>query len=189
MTLPLPHRRRVATVLFAVTIIVCCSEVARADGGRLVHSERVQDWIVSIFVAPNPPHVGLIDVSVLVQEATSGNVISNADIAVTLRAVNADDMTASAPASRNYATNKLLQSALLLAPIAGEWHGTIFCRVENKNAEISFPLHIAAAPLELNKRVLWILWPIAIVLVYVAHRLIGSHRSMKSNVLERSIEY
>jgi hypothetical protein len=171
MTPSLLHQRRIAAALFALTAIACSGESACADGGLLVRVERTNGWIVSVFVAPDPPRVGPVDVSVLVQEEASGSVIADADIAVTLTAGgDAEGVTTSAPASRNQATNKLLQSALLEASTPGDWQGTIDCRVGDAMAEIPFTLQTAAAPPAWTKLAPWILWPLAAAAMFVAHR-------------------
>ena len=165
---PSSQQHRISVALLALTMLACSGEVARADGGRLVRVERTNGWIVSVFVAPDPPRVGPVDVSVLVQEEASGSVIVDADIAVTLKAV--EGATTSAPANRTQATNKLLQSALLTTPSAGDWQGIIDCRVGNAKAEIPFTLQVAAAPPAWTKLAPWILWPFAAVAIFVAHR-------------------
>ncbi len=171
------QQRRISATLLALTMIACSGEVARADGGRLVRVERMHGWIVSVFVAPDPSRVGPVDVSVLVQEEASGSVISDAEIAVTLTAASdAKGATTSAPASRTQATNKLLQSALLTASSAGDWQGTIDCRVGNAKAEIPFTLQIAAAPPAWTKLAPWILWPLAAAAIFVVHRTLGRKR-------------
>ena len=169
---PLSSQQRLISVaLLALTMIAGSGEVVRADGGRLVRVERTNGWIVSVFVAPDPPRVGPVDVSVLVQEESSGSVIVDADIAVTLTAAgDAEGVTTSAPASRAQATNKLLQSALLTAPSAGDWQGTIDCRVGNAKAEIPFSLQVVAAPPAWTKLAPWILWPLAAAAIFVVHR-------------------
>jgi hypothetical protein len=172
------QQRRISATLLALTMIAGSSEVVRADGGRLVRVERTNGWIISVFVAPDPPRVGPVDVSVLVQEEASGSVIADADIAVTLTADDdAEGATTSAPASRSQATNKLLQSALLTASSAGDWQGTIDCRVGNARAEIPFTLQIASAPPVWTKLAPWILWPFAAVAIFVAHRTLGRKRA------------
>jgi hypothetical protein len=177
MTPSLHHQRRIAAALFALTAIACNGESVRADGGRLVRIERTNGWIVSIFVAPDPPRVGTVDVSVLVQDSTNGSVIADADIAVTLTAGgDAEGVTTSAPASRNQATNKLLQSALLEASTSGDWKGTIHCSIGSRRAEIPFELQIAAAPPAWTKLAPWFLWPFAATAIFCAHRAMARKR-------------
>jgi hypothetical protein len=114
---------------------------------------------------------------VLVQDAASGGVIDDAEIVVTLTAgEDAEDLTTSAPANRNQATNKLLQSALLEAPSAGGWQGIIHCSVGNTRAEIPFALQIATASPAWTKLAPWFLWPSAAVAIFVTHRALGRKR-------------
>jgi hypothetical protein len=157
--------------------ICCTGNRARADGGRLVRVERAHGWIVSIFVAPDPPRVGPIDVSVLVQEEASGTVVADAEIAVTLNSLSDPSIALSAPASRQQATNKFLQSALLVAPGAGDWLGTIHCSAGNDKAEITFSLQVDAAPPAWTKVAPWFLWPLAAAMVLVAHRTLARKRT------------
>ncbi len=159
------------------TLSICCSyDRAQADGGRLVRVERTQGWIVSIFVAPDPPRMGPIDVSVLIQEEASGTVVANAEIAVAFTFQSDPSIALSAPASRERATNKLLQSALLVAPSAGDWQGTIHCSVGSEQAEIPFALQVEAAPPAWANVAPWFLWPLAAAAVFVAHRTLGRRR-------------
>lgn len=177
MTPALLRQRRIATTLFALTAIACDGDVACADGGRLVRVERTNGWIVSVFVAPDPPRVGPVDVSVLLQDEANGSVIADADIAVTITAGgDAAGATTSAPASRTHATNKLLQSALLETPSAGDWQGTIDCRTRNTKAKIPFTLQVAAASPAWTKLAPWFLWPFAAAAMFVAHRTLGRKR-------------
>jgi hypothetical protein len=159
--------------LLGMLSICCTGNRARADGGRLVRVERAHGWIVSIFVAPDPPRVGPIDVSVLVQEEASGTVVADAEIAVTLTSQSDPSIALSAPASRQQATNKLLQSALLIAPSPGDWLGTIHCSAGSEQAEIPFALQVDAASPAWTKVAPWFLWPLAAAAVFVAHRTLG----------------
>lgn len=162
--------------LLGVSSIVSSNQHAQADGGRLIRVERSHGWIVSIFVAPDPPRVGPIDVSILIQEEATGTVINDAEIAVTLTSLRDTNVTLSAPASRRQATNKLLQSALLVAPSPGEWQGTIHCSAGSEQAEIPFALQVDAAPPAWTKVAPWFLWPLAAAAVFVAHRTLGRKR-------------
>ena len=159
--------------LLGILSICCTDNHALADGGRLMRVERTHGWIVSIFAAPDPPRVGPIDFSVLVQNEASGTVVADAEIAVTLSLQSDPSTTLSAPASRQQATNKLLQSALFLAPSAGDWKGTIHCSAGIDTAEIPFTLQVGAAPPAWTKVAPWILWPFAAAAIFVAHHTLG----------------
>lgn len=166
------------TAWFLGILSICYSyNRAQADGGRLVRVERTHGWIVSIFAAPDPPRVGPIDVSVLVQEEATGKVVADAKIAVALTSQSDPSTTLSAPASRQQATNKLLQSALLVAPVAGDWLGTIHCSAGTDTAEIPFALRVDEASPAWTKLAPWFLWPLAAAAVFVAHRTLDRNRN------------
>jgi hypothetical protein len=169
-------RIRITAWLLGMLSICCNYDRAQADGGRLIRVERTHGWTVSIFAAPDPPRAGTIDVSVLVQEEASGTVVADAEIAVTLTSQSDPSIALSAPASRQQATNKLLQSALLVAPSAGDWLGTIHCSAGSDKAEIPFALHVNAAPPAWTKVAPWFLWPLAAAMVFVAHRTLARKR-------------
>jgi hypothetical protein len=180
----LSNCRRWLSLVAAFTLTATLlGEIAAADGGRLVRIERTQGWIVSIFVTPDPPRVGPLDVSVLVQDGASGQVVADAEIAVTLTLQTDHDLAISAPVSRRQATNKLLQSALLEVASPGDWQGIVHCRAGDRTAEIPFALQVAEAPPTWSKLALWFLWPIAAALLFVAHRAIGRQRTLSSYAL------
>jgi hypothetical protein len=52
----------------------CCA-VALADGGRVVVVERQGDYRISVFTSPEPLRAGPIDISVLLQDAETGQPI------------------------------------------------------------------------------------------------------------------
>ncbi|HEV3303583.1 MAG TPA: hypothetical protein VG055_28285, partial [Planctomycetaceae bacterium] len=60
------------------------TSVARADGGTLRYSGRCGDRLITVFTDPTPPRAGLMDVSVLIQEASSGK--PRPDVPVTVQA-------------------------------------------------------------------------------------------------------
>jgi hypothetical protein len=163
-------RRTLVSLLLALTLAVSAHNHTQADGGRLLDSVRSNGLLVTIFAAPDPPRAGLIDVSVLLQNDSNSAVIADAEIAVTLRSTSQPDLAVSAPAIRSQATNKLLQSALIELPHAGAWNGTIHCIADGKSAAVSFALNVAESPPAWRSLAGWILWPIAVLAIFVVHR-------------------
>ena len=50
------------------TVLATSWAMAQADGGRICVSERAGPWQIAVFTSPTPPSLGLVDVSVLVQD-------------------------------------------------------------------------------------------------------------------------
>ena len=102
--------------------------------------------------------------------------IADAEIAVTLRSDATGAIAVSAPASRQAATNKLLQSALLELNVPGRWQGEVDCSVEGKRRAIPFTIE-AGPPLPAWISLwAWLLWPIGAIVLFAAHRTLAALR-------------
>lgn len=169
-------------------VSACCllgamitSRAACADGGRLVHVERVDGFIISIFVAPAPPRAGPIDVSVLLQRADDDTVIDDAQIAVSMQQASDSSMAVSGPATREQATNKLLRSAWLDIPAAGEWKGVVHCSIADRSITAPFTIEVSQALPAWTMLAPWFLWPIIIVLLFGVHRFLRRRKNPRSD--------
>jgi hypothetical protein len=165
--------RRLTLLLAALTTLAVACNRADADGGRLLRTVKAGDWRVSIFAAPDPPRVGLVDIGVLLQDDSTGAVVADAEIAVTIRAKEQHDGTplaACAAATREQSTNKLLESALIDLPSAGAWDGTIDVAVDGRTASIPFELTVSPGPPPWRALAPWVLWPGAVIALFAAHR-------------------
>ena len=108
--------RQILLLFFCVSLC-CVSSVARGDGGAVVFSGESGPLRVTMFVEPVPPRVGLIDLSLLVQDRTSLEAIEAYTAFVTLtRADSATVEEHEASMSRNEATNRLFQAATVEIP-------------------------------------------------------------------------
>jgi hypothetical protein len=148
------------------------SSVARADGGALRFSERRGDTFVAVFTSPTPPRAGLVDVSVLVQEAQSGRPLRAVPIVVHAHPAGDGRRSTSAQATTEAATNKLFQAAQLNFWEAGRWHVDVELDVPGfgQGAPIGFDMEVAAAPPPWLALGLWIGWPVVPIALFVVHR-------------------
>lgn len=158
-------------------LFVCCllfsmtpSRTAMADGGRLIGVERIDGFVISIFVAPDPPRVGVIDLSVLIQRESDSAIVEDADVAVSMALSTEFTGSVSGPATREQATNKLLRSAWLTIPTAGQWRGVVHITVAANKVEARFVVEVVEAPPAWRTIAPWVLWPFAIVFLFGAHR-------------------
>src|SRR5437588_2731753 len=104
-------------------LFLCCCllpTVARADGGTVRRSERAGGYQVTVFTAPTPFRAGPVDISVLVQDALTGEPLSQTR--VTVRMTKPDQLALEYPATPEAATNKLLHAAQFELPHPGRWN-------------------------------------------------------------------
>jgi hypothetical protein len=158
-----------------------------ADGGTLCLSQRVGDWQVSVFTSPEVLRVGLIDISVLVQDAPSGQIQETMPVTVKLECVDQRAIPLEQIATAAAATNKLFQAALFEVPQAGLWRASITIgnptvkssAMIDRSAKLAFDLSVSPplpAWLELAP---WVGWPFVIVALFLGHQSLGARHLRK----------
>ena len=163
--------RQILLLFFCVSLC-CVSSVARGDGGAVVFSGESGPLRVTMFVEPVPPRVGLIDLSLLVQDRTSLEAIEAYTAFVTLtRADSATVEEHEASMSRNEATNRLFQAATVEIPTTGSWQVKLHVDWDRSEYLFQFPLEIQAPPARFWDVLIWILLPAIPLLLFVAGRL------------------
>src|SRR5713101_6026205 len=98
--------------------LLAFSSRAQADGGFVELHQEVGPFVVTVFSAPGPLRAGPVDISVLVQDRSNRPVL---DGEVFVRLSRESGMTLVERATREMAQNKLLYSAVMNLPEAGQW--------------------------------------------------------------------
>lgn len=150
--------------------ILLTAPVARGDGGTVRASERCGPYRVTVFTSPTPLRAGSADVSVLVQDDDSREVI--ADAAVTVRAVpqGRPRDQVSAAATPEAATNKLLRAAVFDLPAAGTWDVAVAVGGPRGDGVVRFAVEVDEPPPAWADLIGWVGWPALVVAGYAAHR-------------------
>ena len=150
---------------------------ARADGGTVRLSQRARSYQVTVFTAPTPFRAGPVDVSVLVQDAGTGQVVPQAQVTVWVGQSARSRPAVAYPATTEAATNKLLHAALFDLAEPGWWEleievqgprGSARVRCEVEAAE-PWPRWLAFWP--------WISWPALAILLFGVHQLLVRTKS------------
>ena len=130
------------------------------------------DYQLTVFTSPNPLRAGPVDVSVLIQDAATGRIVSDATVAVELSHVNQSLPPIRTAATVAAATNKLLHAALVDLPTPGQWDVHIEITTARDQAPIAIAFAMDAAPPLPRWLALWpaFTWPILAVLLFAIHR-------------------
>ena len=148
--------------------------LVRADGGAVRLRGGSDDWVLTVFTAPEPLRVGMADVSVLVQRRDTGEALLDADVTLTLRPPEGAPVTL--PATRARATNKLLHSAVVELPVPGVWALSVTVRRGSGEASVAGELAVAPAGSRLsNLGQVLALPPIAVIL-FACHQVLKDRR-------------
>jgi hypothetical protein len=150
----------------------------RADGGTVVLSERAGDYQVTVLASPAVLHVGAADLSVLVQDAATGQPVDGLSVTLCLVPVGglpADELRLEA--TRAAATNKLFYAAQFDLPTAGRWQLTATVAGPLGMTTIEGILEVAGPPPRWVALWPWIGWPVVVVLLFaLRERLVCQRR-------------
>jgi hypothetical protein len=164
------HGKKMALAL--VLLMISSAGRAWADGGTLRLAEQVGPYRVAIFTAPTVLLVGPMDVSVLVQDDTSGELIPDAAVEVTLRAEDGAGPPLRAVATLEAASNKLFQAALFDLPRSGRWHAEVAIDGRGGRAQTQFSFEVGPAPPGWLEMSLWIGWPVVPLGFFIVHQVL-----------------
>jgi hypothetical protein len=171
------RRDRFAFRLLAVPALLLLPSLAAADGGTLRLSEQKGNYRITVFTAPTVLRAGPVDISVLVQEAATGEWAS--EVQVTIKAVRrgSPGVALHHPATTEAATNKLYYAATFDLP-EPDWY-SVEVSVDGVlgKAQVRFEL-VAAEPLPSWLAMLpWVSWPVLAILLFSIHQLLVRWRS------------
>lgn len=163
---------KIRVIFFLVVVGMPQPSSVRADGGTLRLSQERGGFQVSVFTSPTPPRVGPLDVSVLVQEISSGRTLDEIPIKVIVYPRAAPEQTQTDRASKKAATNKLMQAVQFPLNQAGPWHVEVVLVVLNDSLGFGFDIDATEATPA------WVEWGMWLALPYTAFALYLVHRGM-----------
>jgi hypothetical protein len=147
---------------------------ACGDGGTIRMSEKRGGYLITVFSAPAPFRAGPVDISVLVQDALTGEPVPDAH--VTVRVSKPGQPAMDYPATREAATNKLLHAAQFELPEPGGWQLEVQVEGVDGAAVIGGELE-AAAPLPRWRELWpWIGWPALAIGLFGIHQALTRRR-------------
>jgi hypothetical protein len=161
-------------VLVAIGLACFCAE-ARGDGGTLQISQQCGNLQVSVFTSPAVLRAGLIDVSVLVQDAKTKQIRGDLSVRIRLERVDGAAIPLQENATTDAATNRLFKAVRFDVPKAGTWHVTV--SLPETNVEpLTFDIEVATPPPPWLQLSPWVGWPFAFVAVFLVHQKLAASR-------------
>jgi hypothetical protein len=147
------------------------SSFARADGGAVRLRELAGSYQVTVFTSPTPFRAGPVDVSVLLQDATTGECLTEAQVTVRLTARTSGQVL-EYPATVEAATNKLFHAAVFNMPEPGRWDVDVAVEGPGGSALIRFGVD-ADEPLPRWLTLWpWFGWPALAVALFSIHQVL-----------------
>jgi hypothetical protein len=144
---------------------------ACADGGALLFSAKERGYQIAVFTAPSPFRAGPVDMSVLVQDSSTGQPMPNAR--VNIRMTKLPRLALEYTATLEAATNKLFRAAQFVLPEPGRWEVEV--QVEGSQGRAVLRGEVEAAePLPRWREMWpWIGWPALAIAIFGIHQVLA----------------
>jgi hypothetical protein len=171
------HRARpIIGFLIPLSFVLCTSSFARAHQGAVRLCERAGDYQLAVFTLPTPFRAGPVDVSVLVQDAVTGESVTQARVTLRLTA-RVSGQVLEQPATNGPSGNRLFREAAFELPEAGWWDVEVSVDGPRGPACARFPIEAGEAPPRWLDLWPWFGWPALAVVLFGLHRaLVGWRR-------------
>jgi hypothetical protein len=161
-------------LIFSLLVLLSASlyfvSPAGADGGILRLCQKVGAYEIAVFTSPTPIRVGTVDVSVLVQDAETGELVSDTEVTICLKAPGTEQVLRYA-ATSGAATNRLFKAAVFSLPEAGSWDAEVLVGGPHGPAQVAFALEADDQLPRWRELWPWFGWPVLIIAIFSAHRL------------------
>jgi hypothetical protein len=149
--------------------------LARGDGGAVRLRQRAGGYEIAVFTSPTPFRAGPVDVSVLVQDAATGEWAPETRVTLRLKGPGAR-RTMECPATRGAATNKLFHAAVFELPEPGRWDVEIAVEGPHGPALLRFGVEAAGPAPRWLELWPWFTWPALVVALFGLHRVLVRRR-------------
>lgn len=158
-------------ISLALLALLSTSNTAQADGGVVRLREEAGRYLVTIFTSPTPVRQGQVDISVLVQDAASGECVNNAKVTVQLKQRGTSAIMQQAATSAT-ATNKLFQAALFELPGSGWWEVDVTIQEYASTTQVGFAMEVDQTVPRWHSLWVWYSWPALAIMLFVCHQLL-----------------
>jgi hypothetical protein len=154
----------------AVVALGMWATAARGDGGMMLLHQDAGPFTITLFAAPQPLQAGPADLSVMVQDRSSGEVLLDPviDVSIAPEALVASQQTVRLATGQ--ASNKLLQAGTVHFSKAGRWRLTLLVHRHNDAARLETECIVQADTA--RSRLVWfyVLLPLGVILVFIFHQ-------------------
>jgi hypothetical protein len=159
-------------VLAACLMLAMGATAARADGGAMLLHQDAGAFTITLFAAPQPLHTGAADLSVMVQDRSSGQILLDPVIDLTLAPPASGGTPQTVRLTKGQASNRLLHASTVHFSSIGKWRLTLSVRRGNETAQ---PVtECTVEPDHSRATLVWfyVLLPVAIILLFVIHQVL-----------------
>ena len=156
--------------LAVVLVLGVWATGARGDGGTILLHQDAGPFTITLFATPQPLQVGGADLSVMVQDRSSEEVLLDPVIDLSVAPEAERGVQQTVRLERGRASNRLLQAATVHFSRAGKWRLMLLVRRGNDAASLSTECVVES---DRSRAVLvwfYVLLPAGVILLFVIHQ-------------------
>jgi hypothetical protein len=169
-------RRPFICFLLASSLILHPSSLARADGGTVRLSAQKGSYRITVFTSPTVLRAGPVDISVLVQEAATGELAAGVEVNIKVVRPGSTRVAFHGPATTEAATNKLYYAANCDLPEPGWYAIEVSIDGVLGKAQVFFELQAAEALPSWPALLPWVGWPFAVIALFGIHQFLARQK-------------
>lgn len=169
------HRYRMKGMILAWLLLASWCAPARGDGGTVFLLKQKGGYRITVFTAPTPFRAGPVDISVLIQDAATGEPLPQTQ--VTLRLSQTGQPALEHPATQEAATNKLLRAAQFELPAPGRWQLEVHVEANNEPVVVDGELDAAEPVPRWLQMWPWYCWPALVIALFGVHQVLSRRRA------------
>jgi hypothetical protein len=160
---------------------------ATADGGAMLLNIKKGGYQITVFTAPTPFRAGPVDISTLVQDASTGDPLTH--VQATVRMTKSGRIALEYPATAEAATNKLFRAAQFELPEPGRWEMQVQIEGLYGPAVIGAELEAAEPVPRWREMWLWICWPALAIAPIVLHQVLVQRKGRSTRARGQDDRY
>ena len=151
-------------------LLLLWATAAYGDGGALLRRQDAGPFTVSLFASPQPLETGRAEVSALVQQRETAEVLLDAVTDLDAVPLDSDGLAQHVRLASANAGNRLLQAADLQLSQPGRWRLTVRARRGKDVGQMS--MECTVLPSHSRSAVLWffMVLPVGVILIFVLHQ-------------------
>jgi len=157
---------RLALLAAMMALALAQARHVRGDGGLLRLCQQCGPYQVTVFTSPTPLRAGPVDFSVLVQDAATSAVVSDAKVVFRMTPAGEAGAAVDHVATTAAATNKLLKAAQFELPSAGTWQVEVLVDGPLGRARTQFPVEVSGPMPRWLEMAPWIALPLVPIALF-----------------------
>ena len=168
--------RQIIYLLLFASFILHPTSLLLADGGAVRLSREQGNYQIAVLTTPTPLRAGPIDISVLVQNAGTHELVLDGQVVLNLTQRGRPGRSVSHLATAEAATNKLFRAAHFELPEPGWWDVDVSIDGPLGNANARVELQVAEPLPAWQAMWPWFGWPVFVICLFGAGEIIALAR-------------